>query len=248
MTTTVNPVYNTAYQIILDALFDAGKIRAGGEVDPSSMIQYMRRLNKFVNHQQTQGLKLWLIRDLGLTLTPPISPLVGVALYSLGPAGTVVMPKPLRVISGYYLDIYGTQRPLISMSYPDEYSRLSNVQQPGAVSSYAVDKQQATLNVYLWSAPDVWTAAHGSVHLLIEENVQNLVSVTDTMMFPVEWSLAIEWGMADIFSTGQPAAIQAKCAGNAKRYLEELTDWDVEDADTMFQPDSRMSQSTGRFR
>jgi hypothetical protein len=248
MTTTVNPAYNTAYQIILDALMNAGKVRTGGSPDPVSMVQYMRRLNKFINHQQTQGLKLFLVEDLAITLVPPISSLVGVPLYTFGPTGTIVMPKPLRVLSGYYLYNTGTQRPLIPMSYPDEYTRLSNVQLPGSISSYAVNKQQATLNVYIWSPPSAFEAANGVLHLLLEQNCQNMVSVTDQMMFPIEWSLALEWGMADQFATGQPAAVQAKCAANAKRYLDELTDWDVEDADTMFQPDQRLGQSYGKFR
>jgi hypothetical protein len=243
-----NPVFNTAYQIIVDAMRDVGKLRAGGAPDPDIMSEYMRRFNKLLNFYQTKGLKLWLIQDLAITLLPPISSTQGVALYTFGPSGTVVMPKPLRVISGYYLDINNNQRPLIPMSYADEYKRLSNVLQPGAINSYAVDKQALTLNVYFWNAPDSFTAANGSAHLMLETQAQNLVNVTDTMLFPIEWSLLLEWGFANQISTGQPMAIVARTAAMEAQYLEAMEGWDVEDADTMLQPDQRQFQNQGRFR
>jgi hypothetical protein len=242
MTTTVNPVYSTAYQIIIDGMKDVGKLREGGVPDPDILQEYMRRLNKLLNYYQTRGLKLWLIQDFSVTL------ISGTALYTFGPGGTIVMPKPLRVISGYYVDINNNQRPLISMSFPDEYKRLSNVQQPGSINSYAVDKQQTTLNVYFWQTPDVFTAANGTAHLLMEQQCQNLVNLSDSMTFPVEWSLLLEWGFANQISSGAPTTMIARAAAMESKYLEDLEGWDVEDADTMFQPDQREAQFRGRFR
>ena len=239
---------SSAYGIICDAMTDVGKLRAGDEPDSEILSQYTRRLNKLINYYMTQGLKLWLVEDLPLTLTPPISSTVGVPLYSLGPTGTVVMQKPLRVISAYYLDIYNNQRPLIPISYTDEYKRLSNVLVPGSISSYAVDKQQLTLNVYLWNAPDSFTASNGSVHLMIEQSVTNFVGITDQMNFPIEWALLLEWGLAEQISTGQPQTIIARAAAMSAKYQQAAEDWDVEDADTMFQPDQREMQYRGRFR
>jgi hypothetical protein len=210
--------------------------------------KYTRRLNKLINYYMTQGLKLWLIQDVSLTHLPPISTTIGVALYTLGPTGTVVMPKPLRVISAFYVDISGNQRPLISLSYPDEYNRLSNLLQPGAINSYAVNKQQNTLNVYLWNAPTAFDAANGSVHLTVEAPVTNFTGITDLMNFPIEWGLLLEWGLAEQISTGTPIAIQARAAAMSKKYQDAAEDWDVEDADTMFQPDTRQFQDQGKFR
>ena len=245
MTTPVQ--ISNAYGIICDAMMDVGKLRAGDEPDSETLANNMRRLNKLINYYMTQGLKLWLIEDLALTLVPPISTTVGVPLYTLGPSGTVVMQKPLRVIGGYYLDIYNNQRPLIPMSYT-EYKTLSNVVQPGSISSYAVDKQQSTLNVYLWNAPDAFTCSNGSAHLLIEQSVTNFTGLTDQMNFPIEWALLLEWGLADQISTGQPQTVIARAAAMSQKYQDAAEDWDVEDADTMFQPDQREMQYRGRFR
>lgn len=248
MSAVIDAQIGSAYGIICDGMRNAGKLRAGGVPDSQDLATNMRRLNRLINYYMTQGLKLWLIQDTAITLLPPISATVGVPLYTLGPSGTVQMPKPLRVISAYYLDIYGTQRPLVPMSYPDEYTRLSNLLQPGALNSYAVNKQQLTLNVYVYNAPDAWTAANGTLHLLLEVPVTNFQGVTDQMNFPIEWALLLEWGLSDQISTGQPASVIARCSAMAAKYQQALEDWDVEDASTMFAPDPRSSRTTGRFR
>jgi len=240
MTTVTSPSITSAYGIICDAMKDTGKLRAGSEPDPVTTAEYIRRLNKLINFYMTQGLKLWLIEDVAITLS-------GTPLYTLGPTGTVVMQKPLRVISSYYLDTDNNQRPLICLSW-DEYKRLSNVITPGAVNSYFVDKQQATLNVYFWMTPDLWTATNGASHVIIEQSVVNFVGINDNMNFPIEWGLLLEWGLADQTSTGQPTTIIARCAAMENKYRTALEDWDVEDADTMFQPDQRSEQYRGKFR
>lgn len=249
---TTSASIQNAYGIITDAMKDTGKLRSGDEPDSETLAEWTRKLNKLINLYMTQGLKLWLIEQLSLTLIPPLPNGNGVPLYTLGPLGTVPMQKPLRVISAFYV-FNGTganvnQYPLVSLSYPDEYQRLSNLLAPGAINSYAVDKQQSTLNVYLWNPPDPFTASNGTVLLMIEQSVTNFIGITDQMNFPIEWSLALEWGLADLGSTGQPAAIIGRCAAMAKQYREALEDWDVEDADTLFQPDQRSYQSQGRFK
>lgn len=245
---TVPPTIMNSYGIICDAMRDVGKLRPGNDPDGEELVINQRRLNKLLNFYMTQGLKLWLIQNLNLVLVPPLPGNIGVPLYTLGPAGTVPMVKPLRVISGYYQYNTGNQYPLIPMSYPNEYQNLSNLNQPGAVNSYAVDKQQLTLNVYLWNPPDAFSAANGTVHLMIEAPITNFVSITDQMNFPIEWGLLLEWGLANQISTGQPTTVIARAAGMEKIYRDALEDWDVEDADTMFQPDQRTYTSTGKFR
>jgi len=245
--TTPSTIMN-AYGIICDAMKDVGKLAAGSSPDSEIIVDYTRRLNKLINFYMTQGLKLWLVQDQAITLLPPISSTQGVALYTFGPTGTVPMPKPLRVLSGYYLNTSGTQRPLILLSYPDEYKRLSTLLQPGSINSYAVDKQQLTLNVYFWMPPSTYEATNGTAHLMLEVPVTNFIGITDQMNFPIEWGLLLEWGLAEQISTGTPIAIQARAAAMSAKYQAALEDWDVEDADTMFQPDQREAQFRGRFR
>jgi hypothetical protein len=240
MPTTVNPTFQTAYQIICDAMFDVGKLQVLQTPSGEDLANNMRRLNKLINFYQTQGLKLWLIEDLSIPLV------AGQALYTLGPTGNVVIPKPMRVISGYYLDQFNNHQPLIPLSW-DEYTRLSNLTQQGALNSYFVDKQILTLNVYFWLTPNS-TAAMGMGHCVIEQQVTNAVNITDSTMFPIEWALLLEWGLADQISTGQPQSVQTRAFAMAGIYREALENWDVEDASTQLTPDPRNQQYVGRFR
>ena len=234
------PADNTPLSIIQDAYFDAGYLQEGQQVNSEQIVNGMRRLTDLINLWQTQGLKLWLNVDTSITLV------AGTATYTLGPAGTVTMTRPLRVLECWYADANGIRRPLSPLSW-NEYTRLSQVTQSGALNSYFVNKQQATLNVSFWLVPDA-VAATGTAHLLLQTQVTNFISVTETMNFPVEWRIALRWGLADELATGQPQTIMDRCQGRAAAYREMLESWDVEDASTRFTPDNRGMGFGGKFR
>jgi len=204
------PSDNTPIKILTDAYLDAGLIRREQQLNSDQISSGLRRLTDLINFEQTQGLKLWLNYDLSITLTS------GTGSYILGPTaagGTVNMTKPLRVMEAYYLFSSGTRQPLVPLSW-DDYIRLSQVTTEGAINSYFVNKQQSTLNVFFWLIPDD-TAATGTGHLLIQQQVTNPISVTEDMNFPVEWRLFLRWAVADEIATGQPTAIVERCANNA---------------------------------
>lgn len=234
------PADNTPASIIKDAYFDAGLLQSGDTPDSETLVDGMRKLTDLINLWQTQGLKLWLNVDTSITLVS------GTGTYTLGPSGTVVMTKPLRVIEAYYLDSTGIRRPLTVLSW-DDYIRLSQVTTTGQINSYFVNKQATQLSVFFWLVPDA-TAATGTAHLLLQTQVTNFISVTETMDFPPEWRIALRWGLADEICTGQPQAIMDRCQQRAAAYRTMLEDWDVEDAPTQFQPDSRSQYFSNRFR
>lgn len=232
-------LYN-CQRIIWLAFKDAGLIQDG---DTPSTDQYndgMLRLNDIVNLWQTQGLKLWTLQDLPITL------IAGQAKYSLGTAGTFDGSKPLRVLQAYYLDSNGIRRPLVTMSW-DDWIRLSQVTQQGQINSYFVDKQQYQLNVYFWLVPDS-VAATGTAHLLVQNQITNGVNLTDNIAFPIEWAMGLRWALADDLATGQPQSIMDRCERKANQYRLALEDWDVEDAPTSFTPDQRALYSANSFR
>lgn len=235
------PNDNSAYSIICDALTDAGKLNRGDEPDSEILSDAKRRLNDMINLWQTQGLRLWLQYDLPVPLVAGQNP------YVIGPGGNVNMTKPLRVLdSCYYLDSASNRRPLIPLAR-DDWMRLSQVNQVGSINSLFVDKQQLSLVVWFWPPPDT-TAATGVAHLLIEQQVANFVNLTDDMNFPIEWRIALHWGLASQMATGQPKSVQERCDAFAVAYFMALDNWDVEDAPTQIQPDSRMFNTFGKFK
>jgi hypothetical protein len=236
--TAPNP--NTPIAIISDAYFDAGLTQEGQSPNSEQIVTGMRKLTDIINLWQTQGLKLWLNVD---TTVPLVA---GTGTYTFSPTGTVIMPKPPRAIDAYYMDSNGIRRPLIPLSWND-YIRLSQVNTTGQINSYFVNKKQEELSVFFWLIPDA-TAATGTAHLLLQTQVTNFISVIETMNFPIEWRIALRWGLADELATGQPQSIMDRCQQRAISYRTMLEDWDVEDAPTRFSPDSRGQYSTGKFR
>lgn len=237
--------FNTPLRVITYAMRNAGKLGQDSEPTPSQYAEYLNRLNDLLNFEQTQGLKLWLDQDIAI-----FSPILtaGLALYRLGPTGNVVMTKPLRVLQGYYLEATGNnKRPIDPPLSRDEYTRLSNVVQQGAVSSYFVDKQQLTLDIYLWNTPDA-QAATGSVHLIVQTQIGQMISLTDSLSIPVEWFSWAHWALGYEICTGQPQNIIDRCEKQTRLYREALENWDVEDASTRFTPDARSTQMNGSFR
>ena len=234
------PSNNTPFAIINDAYHDAGLVQEGDIINPDQQVSGMSRLTDLVNLKQTQGLKLWLNVDTSVPLVEDQG------TYTFSPSGDVVMVKPLRVIEAYYLDDTGIRRPLVPLSW-DDYIRLSQVNQSGAINSYFVNKKQSELSVFFWLIPDA-TAATGTAHLLLQTQVTNFISVTEEVNFPIEWRIALRWGLADELATGQPQAIMDRCQQRAAMYWEALENWDVEDAPTRFTPDQRSMYGGGRFR
>lgn len=234
------PAVNTAQWIIRAAMRDAGYLGKGQEPSSEDYAENLARLNEIVNLWQTQGIKLFLLQDLSVTLT------AGTSTYTFGPAGTVVMTKPLRVVEAYYEDANGIRRPLTALAWAD-WVRLSQTTQEGQINSYFVDKQATQLNVSFWLTPDT-TAATGTAHLIIQTQAGNYAALTDTSSFPLEWAIALRWGLADEISTGQPQVIMDRCERRARYYRGLLEDWDREDASVMFTPDRQGGYQTGGFR
>jgi hypothetical protein len=231
------PEPQTCLQIMQDAYFDAGLIGEGDSLNSEQQASARRRLNKLVNYLQTKGMKLFAQTDYALS-----APILQVGVggqgnpYTFGPGGKINMAKPRRITEAYYVDgVSQTRRPIIEISR-NEWNSLSTTTNQGTITSFYVDKQLLTLDLYLWLVPDA-LAASGVLHVILDQQIGNFAMVTDTMAFPPEWSLALEWGLANQLATGQPDSVVQRCAGMAAFYQSELEDWDVEDADTSFQPD-----------
>jgi hypothetical protein len=232
--------YATPDRIIRAAMSDAGLLERGDDPSSEDYADYIQRLNDVINVEMTQGVKLFLLQDTAVTLV------AGQQKYVFSPTGDVVMTKPLRVIQAYYLSSDSIRRPLINLSW-NEWLLLGQVTVQGAINSYFVDKQASHLDMYLWNVPDT-TAATGTVHALLETQATNMVSLTDDLMFPIEWHMFLRWTLAADIAVGQPQSIMMRCEQKAQYYKDILEDWDVEDSATRFEPDPRGQFYNNNFR
>lgn len=233
------PVFNSVDRLIRNAMEDAGQLEDGSDPTPDQQGRFIQRLNDIVNVWQTQGLKLFLLQDISVPLVQ------GQTLYTFGPSGTTVMTRPLEVIDAYYSSSTGIRRPLLPMARFD-WDRLSTITSQGAVNQYFVDKQALQMTIYIWNPPDA-TAAQGTFHPILRTQAGNYTTINDTILFPIEWWMALRWALASEICAGQPDSIVARCEKQALYYKTILEDWDVENAPTQFQPDPQGGYGRSRF-
>lgn len=231
---------NTASRIIQNAMEDAGLLQEGQTPNATQQARCLTRLNDIINFEQTQGLKLFLLKDVEVALV------AGQSLYTFMPGGDVDMVKPVQIVDCYYKDANGIQRPLISLSW-NEWVRLSQPGNTGQINSWFQDKQYDRINLHMWMVPDA-VAATGKVHAIARTQQPMVVNVGDTMQFPQEWFLFLHWALAAEIATGQPDSIIARCEQKAMQYRKALEDWDTEDASIQFQMDPRGAYAQGSFR
>jgi hypothetical protein len=239
-----NPFTNNCYRCINKAGRDAGYLGVGREFGSDELAEYMGMLNDIANFEQTQGIKLWLQEDFSLQ-SPQLQ--TGVGTYTLGPAGTVPMVKPTRCIESYFVEQLSQNRRPVGIISRNEWDTLSTINQQGTITSIWPDKQQLTLNINVWQTPSAIETL-GQLHLILQTQINQVTALTDTMSFPIEWFLFLEWSLADEMATGQPMAVQAKCKANRATYTFALEAWDVEDAATRFTPDTVQMSSAQRQR
>jgi hypothetical protein len=239
---TFPTLFGTPERVIVLAYEDAGITQEGDSPNSEQIARGMTRLNDIINLFCTQGLKLWSLIDQEVTLVD------GQQEYTFMPGGSVSMAKPMRILQGYVLvaNSQGTKRPIYPLSW-DDWMKLSNVEQEGAISQFFVDKLYDRLTVKFWLIPDA-NEALNTAHLLIQQQITNFSALTEDLMFPPEWFLALRWALADDLATGQPEAIVQRCAARAGAFRVALENWDVEDPPTQFTPDPRIGYFSGQFR
>lgn len=235
----IPPDYGTPKRLITMAYRDCGILAVDTEPGSAQLLDGMNRLADLLYFHQTQGLKLWLLEDIPLPLV------AAKQMYTCGPTGDVAGPKPFRVEYAYAMDnTQQNRRPLIPLSYGD-WTWLSNTQQAGQVTQYFVDKQLQTLNIHLWLIPDSEQVNNGAVHMVLRKKAEHLVNLYEDMTFPTEWYLALRWALADELATGQPSAVQQRCAIRANSYIEALQNFDIEDVPFRITADQSWTQRSG---
>ena len=228
----------TYYTIIQDAMTESQLLREGALPNGEQITKYLRRITLMVNQWQIKGCKEFLISDVTVPLV------ANKQTYVLSPTGDVIMPRPLGINEAYYADnsTPANTYTLIPLAWKD-WILLSQRNASGAVNQYFEDKQATQTNLNLYLNPDS-TAATGTVHVILRNQITTPVGFTGTTGLPVEWGLAMLWGLADEICGGQPQAIMDRCATRAARYLAELEAWDIENAPTSFAPDSRQTMGS----
>jgi len=229
----------TQSRLIYLALLKLGVINAGATPSATQIADATDALDDMIQEWQVDGLRTWVLQDLTIPLV------AGQRVYTLGPTGGVVTPRPERLYGARRHDLVsGIDTPLVMYSSSD-YLMLSNKDQTGTPIAIFYDKHipNANLNIYL--VPDAAAAAEYSVILSVQTPLTSVTSSTTDLQFPNAWAQALKWGLADELAMGYgvPAQLQQFVQQKAMYYKTNLENYDQEDASPYFTLDL-----TGQFR
>lgn len=153
----------------------------------------------------------------------------------------VTCPRPLRQIEAFLrTDASNQDIPLLMISR-QEYDRLGNKTTVGNPNQYYYDNQLGNALVTFYNPPQDLTR---TAHLIVQRQIQDMVSANDNFDLPQEWLHTVKWGLADELSIeyGAEQGIMDRIALRAKVLLDECFDFSVEEASVYFTVDNQMRQ------
>lgn len=196
-------------------------------------------LNLMIKYWMSKNYPLWCVTDLSFTVVQ------GQVQYLIGPGSPTVGLQAYRVLRIpmarlQYANNAGNfplQVPLIQLSR-QEYDQLGQKTNQGTPNSYYYDPQLNNGVLSLYLAPD---ANPNIVILTCQRPIADVINSTDSFDFPIEWQNAIKWGLAAELLPEYyiPEPVANRVEKRAAMYLEEMLNWDQEEAPTFFTPDRR---------
>jgi hypothetical protein len=232
----------TTLQVVTVALRKLQVLDLGVTIDAITLANSIQSLQIMLKSWQSNGIKLWTINTLQLTLV------AGQTSYTIGPAGPdLVTDKPIKITQIWLRNISVASPnqvdvPLLVLSR-QEYNILGAKSAQGMVNSYFYDVRNTNGVLNLYQTPDSYTATNMRLWFVAQRPMIDLLTTgADTPDFPTEWFQALVWGLADELSLEYGCHINQRqeIAAKADKYRRELEDFDVEYAPTMFTPDMRL--------
>lgn len=238
--------YSLNQQTLINAAFRLiGQFNDDTPPPQTDLNNAAQALNLMIKYWMSKNYPLWCVTDLSFTVVQgQIQYLIGPGSPTAGLQAYRVLRIPMARIQYVQSGPFPLEVPLIQLSR-QEYDQMGQKSAQGTPNSYYYDPQlnNGILNLYL--APD---SIPNIVILTCQRPLADVINSTDSFDFPIEWTNALKWGLAEqlIPEYFVPEAVAARVERNANRYLEDMLNWDQEEAATFFTPDRR-GASSGRY-
>lgn len=191
-------------------------------------------LNLMIKMWMTKNYPLWCVTDVQIPI------IQGQTQYLLGPGASYSAFRPLRIPMArlrYVNTSPPLEVPLIQLSR-QEYDLLGTKTQQGTPNSYYYDPQLTNGVLSLYLTPDT---NPNIVIVTCQRPIADVLNSTDTFDFPDEWQNPLKFGLAVELLTEYfvPENVARRLEQRAQMYLENMLNWDQEEAATFFTPDFR---------
>jgi len=225
--------FNVTRDELIKAAFRLIGVGHRGESVPADeMNDAAQALNIMLKAWQADGLQLWKRAEASIMLS------AGTSTYTLGPTGSIVMQRPLRILEAVRRDSSNIDVPLNKLS-KNEYWGLSDKSSTGTPVSYHYDPQLDNGKLYLWQTPNASAASEYTIEIVYHLPVEDMDSSTNNFDYPVEWLEAIKFGLALRLAPeyGIDTPYQYRLQGQFDEIYDKALSWDTENTSVYFQPD-----------
>ena len=243
MTTSGTTTFDvTRDQIINEALEILGIIGDGDTASANDRTSCSLTLNLLVKNWVTKGWMPWVYETVTHTLVS------GTQSYTIGPSGAdITANRPARIAQAWQRYTSGSTQndtPLIILSR-QEYNILTPKNIQGIPNSLYYDAQITTGILYPW--PIVNQTGYSliiSYQRQIEDVATTSSASTQTFDVPQEFFLPLAWNLAKLVAPKYTSNLQKQqmITANAGMYLEEVVNFNREEATVMFQPNPMMGR------
>ena len=193
MTTSGVTTYSvTRDQIITTALRKIGVVAQGETATSDQITEAAIALNLMVKAWEADGMPLWALRTIAITLT------AGKTSYSLGTSVScdIVTDKPLKVIQAWNRDPVSKVDIPMRIITKQEYSILGNKTTSGKPIQLYYEPQRDQGVVSLFPTPASADVSSSVVYITYQRPFEDFNASSDTPDFPQEWYEAVVYGLA----------------------------------------------------
>ena len=177
--------------IIKAALRKLGVIAQGELPTTDQITEASFSLNTMVKAWEADGMPLWALRILPVTLTATKS------VYSIGPSGKdITNDKPLKVFQAWNRTIGSNIDVPMRIITKQEYAILGNKTSSGNPIQCYYEPLLDYGNLYVFPVPDATFASTNVIYLTYQKPFEDFNSATDVPDFPQEWYDAVIYGLA----------------------------------------------------
>lgn len=213
-------------EIVRDALILVGGIEGDETPEAHQEAYALRALNRITKAWSKKGLKVWAMQETTLTLV------AAQASYTLGPAGDLVINRPLMIESPRRV-VNSVETPIELVGRKDYMDQPAKDSQGKPVFVY-YDSQLVRGVLYVWPAPD----AADSIKFSYRSYLEDFDAGEDTPYFPAEWLMALVYNLAMALLpmyevSGEDAN---RITAMAAYWFQEAEDGDSDQGSVMFVP------------
>jgi hypothetical protein len=222
----------TRDDIITDALATVGVIDAGESLTSADRTRGAFVLNLILKSLPIETWLLWCYQDIPITL------ISGTASYTIGPTGTIVANRPLRIAKAWRRDSNSNDTPMVQLARAD-YEMLTPKNTSGIPVNYYYDPQLNNGVLYTWPVIDQsGYTMYISAQRTIEDIASTSGSSTENFDLPQEWFMPLSWMLADQLSMKYTLNLQKvqMIKQEANMWMEKMANFSREEPGIYFTP------------